>query len=225
MRYRRRRIPTLRGKKLWLARIALLLAVIIGFVIMLDHRISPVVQNAAGYQLRVFAVKTINEAITEELEREDITYSSLVRISRDSSGMVTDIQTDVLRINRLQANITEKVLETLKAPESQEMKIAAGSLSGVQMLTGKGPMISFKIAPMGIVKTEIENQFQSAGINQTLHRIMLEVTVDATASNNLYTVPAEVVTSVCIGETVIVGEIPKAYVKAENAVSEQGWYQ
>lgn len=223
MRYRR--IPPLRGKKLWLARIALLLAVMIGFVIILDHKISPLVQNAAGYQLRVFAAKTINESITEELEREDITYSSLVHISRDSSGMVTDIQTDVLRINRLQARITEKVLETLKDPKSQELKIAVGSLSGIQMLAGKGPAMSFQILPMGMVETKIENQFQSAGINQTLHRIMLVVTVDATASNNLYTIPAEVVTSVCIGETVIVGAIPKAYVQSERIDPKQEWYQ
>ena len=198
-------------------RLALVLAVVLGMVSVIDKKISPVVQNVAGYHLRVFAAKTINEAVTEELEREDVSYSSLVTISRDKDGMVTDIQTDVLRINRLQAGIIEKITQTLDEPESQELNIAAGSLTGMQALAGRGPMMGFQVTPLGAVETRIENQFESAGINQTLHRIILVVTMDAVASNSLCRVPAQVVASVCIAETVIVGEIPHSYTNVENA--------
>ena len=216
MRYRRR-IPPLRGKALWLVRLALVLAVAVGLVSVMDEKLSPVVQNVAGYRLRVFATKTINDAVTEELEREDISYASLVTISRDKDGAVTDIQTDVLRVNRLQAGVTEKIVQTLDEPQSRELSIALGSLTGLQMLAGRGPMVRFHITPLGAVETRIENQFESAGINQTLHRIMLVVTMDAAASNSLCRVPAQVVTSVCIAETVIVGEIPQAYTNVEGA--------
>ena len=59
--------------------------------------------------------------------------------------------------------------------------------------------------------TEVENRFESAGINQTRHRILLRVTAKMTVLIAGYAAPASVSTEVCVAETVIVGSVPENY--------------
>ena len=66
---------------------------------------------------------------------------------------------------------------------------------GGQILSGRGPEVEFRVIPAGYVHTEIYNQFQSAGINQTLHQIMLKVDATVSAVMPIYTVTTEVTTN------------------------------
>ena len=61
-------------------------------------------------------------------------------------------------------------------------------------------------------KTDFENVFESAGINQTQHSIMLnvETTVILTLSGRRVTQTVE--TSFCVAQTVIIGSVPEIMV-------------
>ena len=57
------------------------------------------------------------------------------------------------------------------------------------------------------------NVFTSAGINQTLHQVMLEVSVQVKLHLPGGTTETLVEAQVCAAETVIVGQVPGAYLE------------
>ena len=61
------------------------------------------------------------------------------------------------------------------------------------------------------METALISSFQSAGINQTLHRILVQIKVDISAIIPGYTASGTIDTQFVIAETVIVGNVPEAY--------------
>ena len=53
--------------------------------------------------------------------------------------------------------------------------------------------------------------FESAGINQTLHRIMLKVTTTVYLVSSWHSTSVEIASSYLIAETVLVGSVPNVY--------------
>jgi len=69
--------------------------------------------------------------------------------------------------------------------------------------------------PSGSVVTSVSNVFDSAGINQTRHQIMLNIksTVSVIIPGYITSVPVE--TNMCIAESVIVGLVPDTYANVQ----------
>jgi sporulation protein YunB len=176
-------------------------------------QLRPVVEGVAAYQTKVFATKTINDAILAELAREGVEYEDMVRLSYNSSGDITSIQSNMMEINRLKAQITKAVLETLENMGSASIWVPLGTLLGNEFTSGRGPMVEIKIYPTGYVQTEIYSQFTSAGINQTNHQIFLGTSIQMMAAIPGYRIKCETSTSFLIAQTVIVGNIPDTYIQ------------
>ena len=83
-----------------------------------------------------------------------------------------------------------------------------GTLTGSELLHGRGPEVPLRVTLAGNAAADFESQFESAGINQTKHRITLKIHLQ------LYTfIPGinrtvDVDTDIPVAETVIVGEVP-----------------
>lgn len=84
---------------------------------------------------------------------------------------------------------------------------------------GVGPEIQIKILPVGSVTTNFESKFESAGINQTLHKIYLDVACKVTIVMPYESIEADIVNQVLMTESVIVGEIPEAYYNLDGITS------
>ena len=190
----------------WAALLCLLI-----LTVLLDGRVRPVVKAYAGYQARVYATRAIDEAVLEVLSREGVSYDKLVHIDRGESGEVIALQADTVAINRLKSLLTAEISDRLEGMERQEIRVNIGTLSGFQFLAGRGPAVSFHLAPAGYARADLSNAFDSAGVNQTRHQIMLEVESNITAVIPAYSVTTQVTTGVVLAETVIVGGVPEAY--------------
>ena len=81
----------------------------------------------------------------------------------------------------------------------------------MKILSGRGPNIPIKISTIGNVETELVSQFSHAGINQTLHRIYLDVNCKVTILTPFDTIEENITNQVLIAEAVIVGEVPSTY--------------
>jgi sporulation protein YunB len=165
------------------------------------------------YQSKIIGSMAITQAVTEELGREDQSYEQLMHIAYDESGNVVSIESDMVRINQLKAGITERVQESLARRSQQPVPIPLGTLVGSQLLAGRGPAVDFILQPIGYPEVEITSEFTEAGINQTLHQVMLQVRTEVNGLVPGCMVGAEITTNYCIAETVIVGTIPDAYTK------------
>ena len=68
----------------------------------------------------------------------------------------------------------------------------------------------------GSVETDLRTEFREAGINQTLHRIYLEVKCHVTILTPYDTITETIVNQVLLVEGVIIGNIPDAYYNLEG---------
>ena len=73
----------------------------------------------------------------------------------------------------------------------------------------------------GTVETDLRSEFKEAGINQTLHRIYLEIRCDVSILTPYETINETIVNQVLLTEGVIVGNIPNTYYNLEGLNSEQ----
>ena len=93
----------------------------------------------------------------------------------------------------------------------QTVRIPTGNLIGGSFFVGRGPYLPFKIHSSGSVITTLENAFSDAGINQTCHRIYLNMTLSMTVLLPSERCHVELQTAFLVCETVLVGEVPQAY--------------
>ena len=189
-------------------RLLILLAGLLASAFLLDLRIRPYIQSISSYQAQIYGTRVINDAIYEELASENIRYDNLVTLTQNGQGQITSLQTDMVALGRLRGRVTEAVIQEIDEMEEQQIAIALGTLSGVQLLSGRGPDVHLRVEPAGYLTSEVENRFESAGINQTRHQIMLRLDMRVMAIIPGYTTSTEIHTEYCLAETVIVGTVP-----------------
>ncbi len=192
--------------------IAVLLA---GAFVGVDKRLRPLVQNYGYMAARRSAMLSVYTGVEAVLADEEFGYTDLVTVERDAQGRVLSAEANVMAINRLKAAASNAVMAELAAKEIQTTNIPLGSLIGGSFFVGRGPFLSIKIHTSGVVISNLSSEFADAGINQTNHRISLDMTVMMTAALPMERVSIELQTSFLVCETVLVGEVPQTVLQLD----------
>ena len=95
-------------------------------------------------------------------------------------------------------------------------KFLYGSFTGFKLLSGKGPRINIQIVPIGNVETDLRTEFSAKGINQTLHRIYLQVNAKVDILTPFHNIEKQISNQVLLVENIIVGNIPESYYNLEG---------
>ena len=114
-------------------------------------------------------------------------------------------------MNRMKARLTEAVSNRLMSLENQDVAIPLGTLLGWQLLAGRGPEVHLQIVPASFVESNVVDTLETAGINQTQHRVCIRFTVEMSAILPGYSTSVEVADEVCVAQTLIVGQVPEFY--------------
>ena len=101
----------------------------------------------------------------------------------------------------------------MRSLDGQDLGIPLGSLTGLASASNLGPNIPVRVLTAATPSADFRNVFTSAGINQTLHQIMLEVQVEVTLLIPGGTVETVVEAQVCAAETLLVGSVPETYLE------------
>ena len=91
-----------------------------------------------------------------------------------------------------------------------------GSFTGISLLAGRGPGVKIRISSVGNVETDLRSEFISEGINQTLHRVYLQVKCEVSILTPFETISKDITNQVLIAENVIIGKIPSTYYNLEG---------
>lgn len=185
--------------------------ILLGTFFIIDLSFRPVVETINAYQCHETVSRIINQAILAELERGGMEYSELVNLSTNNDGEVISVESNIVNINRLKTEIAERIEREIERLANINIEIPIGTLLGIQLLHGRGFNVGMSVKPFGYTTTSIISEFSSAGINQTLHRIVIEIStsVDAVIPGISTRVPVK--TAIVAAETVIVGRVPDAY--------------
>ena len=184
----------------------LLALVLLGMV-----RMRPLLESLATTRVSNTVNRIISEAVNEAIENGDISYEQLISLEKDSDGKIAAVHSNMAAFNRLQAQILDIILAKIDQVSARELSIPVGTLTGSALLAGRGPRISVRMESVGSSSARFENQFVSAGINQSNHRIVLAVDVSVSILLPGYATATRVSTSVTVAETVIVGAVPQTY--------------
>ncbi|MCR5485275.1 MAG: sporulation protein YunB [Clostridiales bacterium] len=184
---------------------------IISSVIFADRRLSSQIRAIAFARSSALAQSAVNSAVAETLSSGYTLYDGMISVIRNSDGNVTSVETDPLKVNLLKARICSAVESKISGYNKYDISIPAGYLTGIDILSGFGPFIHVKTTMTGFASCGLKNSFTSAGINQTLHNVMLTVSASVYITFPGCKKYTTVNTEFCIAETVIVGAVPDFY--------------
>lgn len=191
---------------------ALLLLVLAALsFVLINLRLMPLMASVASARVSNLVTRTIEASISREIAAGRIDCASLISFEKDAEGRVTAVKSDMGQVNRMRAELLTVLVADLNDLREQEFGIPVGTLTGSGLLSGRGPSIPVRILSVAAVDSSFENTFTSAGINQTVHRIVLRVGVDVGVLLPGYTTTTRVESTINVAETVIVGEVPNSY--------------
>ena len=193
---------------IWLTVIfTLLLALTVAVVL----HMKPVVVDLATARTSNAVNRIVVAAVNDAVDSGRIDYEQLVDFDKDAEGHVTALRSNMAAFNRLQASIADDILQRMAEVSSTDLAIPIGTLTGSPLLAGRGPCLRVRMQSVGTATARFDNQFSSAGINQTRHRIILNVDVHVSILLPGLTTYTKVSNEISVAETVIVGGVPETY--------------
>ena len=203
-------------KKLGMKLIAVAL-ILLGLFFLADPSFRPIIEKVNAYECHRAVTAAINNAVLEEIERQDADYSALVTLTQNNDGEVTSVESNAVGINRLRTGVSQRIERELARLPYIDIAIPIGTLTGLQLLHGKGSCIGMTMHPIGSASATIISEFTEAGINQTRHRIIIEIDAGVDAVIPGYSTRVDVKTTVVAAETIIVGRVPEAYTRVVSS--------
>lgn len=188
----------------------LLLAAGLG-LFFLDFGMSSTARYLAEHQVTALASTTISQAAQQALEAGSYTTGDLIAVQNSDSGQVESLTTNTVLLNQLRSDISLRVQQQLDNEENSTVSIALGSLVGGELLYGRGPAIPIRYVPTGLIRTRMESEFSSAGINQTQHELVLYISAELAILLPGTHMTTTVEVPLVVSQTVLVGQVPQSY--------------
>ncbi len=185
---------------------------------LLELRLRPVVEELAVVQVQNRVAGDINAA----LSGISIDYETLVNTRQDQEGAVLAVTTNMAEVNHLRNQVADRVLAAVENIDVHELGVPLGSLLDMDLVWAKGPAIRVHSLVAGTADVQAHSEFTAAGINQTLHRILLDVNVPLTVILPGISVDTHVSVQVCVAETVIVGRVPQTLLGLPRTSGTEG---
>ena len=136
-------------------------------------------------------------------------------------GNIQMINANILTIDKITSDIAAYIQEDLDNTKSSNVKLSLGSFTGIKYFAGVGPNINLQISSSGNIDTDLKSEFISQGINQTLHRIYLQIDCEVSILTPINTIQESIKNQVLLAENVIIGQIPSSYYNLEGFNSVQ----
>ncbi|MBP1562674.1 MAG: sporulation protein YunB [Oscillospiraceae bacterium] len=197
--------------------------VLTGLLVLMDLSFRPIIETVNAYECHEMVSRVINDAVLAELENEGADYTKLVTLTTNADGEVISLESNVMNINKLKTRIAQRLEHEIERLSEVDIQIPIGTLLGIQLLHGKGFSVGMTVQPMGFATASIISEFSDAGLNQTLHRIVIEIKADVDAIIPGFSTRVPVKTTIVAAETVIVGRVPNAYTHVVASESLDGY--
>ena len=196
-----------------LRRLLILIVVLVVLFLGLRSEYRSVVNDLAQTQVKNTTSDLTNDAIAKQIASGEIQYDRIVFFEKNLDGRITALKTNMSEVNRLKTDILNIINDEILALDTSDIGIPLGSLFLPEFLSGKGPTIPVHILSIRNSDANFVSHFSQAGINQTLHRLNMEVSIDVAVlvlgQTSSFTLTSEVV----VAETIIVGDVPQTYLQ------------
>ena len=198
----------------WLAiRLFLSAAIALSLFLAFRGKYHLILRELAEIQVKNTTSDLTNDAIAHQIAAGNIQYDRIVYFEKDLDGRITALKTNMSEVNRLKTDILNIINDEILALDTSDLGIPLGSLFFPEFLSGSGPTIPVHILTIRNSDASFFSNFRQAGINQTLHQLAMEISVDVAVlilgKTSVFTLTSEVV----VAETVIVGDVPNTFLQ------------
>ena len=200
-----------RGENYALFKITVVLLVFSVAITACFYKMRPVIIRYAVSMAETILLDSANNAILDILKEEGVSYNDIVTLSRDGTGRVTSLETDIVKINSLKSLVSNRLSEIISQKEYYDLLIPLGTFLSSTYTSGFGPKIHFKMQLTATARVNFSHEFKSAGINQVLHIVMIDMDIRGGLIMTGYSGGISVSTSAMAAQTVIVGTTPDAF--------------
>lgn len=192
-------------------KIPIIIAVILTLLLILDSQIRPMIDIMIKNQAKLIFTQSVNLSIDEIFDECEISFEDLADITYGENGNVSSVQSNSVELARLSNMISMRVQQKLIDMESRDIGIPLGTVTGINILTGRGPEIPLRLQLNGNVITQMESKLSNGGINQTMYTVSCLITSDVYVVIPGFSASVKLSGSIPLLETVIVGEVPDSY--------------
>ena len=218
--YSRKRFKIKRLKnKGKITKIILILIIAFETASLILNYMNPIFEQVSKYEAKKLATFVANDQTTKVMKNYN--YDSMFSIEKDPEGNVSMIEMNMYRVNIIISDIAYYIQEQMKKPENSSVLIPMGNLLGANLFSGYGPRIKMKVVLLGSVETDLRSEFISKGINQTLHRVYLQIDCPVQILSSYKTMEENISNQFLLAENVILGEIPSTYYNLESFENAQ----
>lgn len=190
-----------------------LLVVLLAAFLLFRSKYRVIIDTLAQTQVKNVTSDLINDAIDRQICDGTIQYDRMVYFEKDLEGKITALKTNMSEVNRLKTDLLNLINDEILAVDSDHLGIPLGSLIVPEVFAGKGPSIPVQILTIRNSDASFYSEFSQAGINQTLQKMYMQVSVDVAVlilgKVSDFTISSQVV----IAETVIVGQVPDMFLQ------------
>ena len=197
----------------WLTRLFVLLIAVLVLFFVLRSKYRLVIEDLAQTQVKNTTSDLTNDAIAKQIAVGDIQYDRIVFFEKDLDGRITALKTNMSEVNRLKKDILNIINDEILALDHSDIGIPLGSLFFPEIFSGKGPAIPVHILSIRNSDANFVSHFSQAGINQTMHRLNMEVSIDVAVLVLGQTSSFSMTSEVVVAETIIVGDVPQTYLQ------------
>lgn len=177
------------------------------FIYTLDKVINPTVIAVANAEMRAKSMEIINTAVLNEYSKQ-FKYEDVINVEKDREGNITLLKADTLKMNKIANDVALNSQKELKKLGSHGIKVPIGYILQNNILASIGPSVGVNMEPIGYIETRYQSEFESAGINQTRHKIYVQVYAKLRIIIPMKNDDIEVKSEVPIAETIIIGKVP-----------------
>lgn len=189
----------------------LLLLLLLALFLLIDRNFRPLVFSLAEARSAAMASQVLSGALAEAIE-DGVTYEDLMNVKMDQSGQVALLSANTMAMNRLATRAGDAALRRLNNMSSERVTVPLGAVLGTTLFSGSGPGVPVSIVPIGSIFTDFATEFEACGINQTRHKVYLQVTANIRIVIPTGAKTTQVSANMLVAESIIVGRVPEGFV-------------
>ena len=202
-----------RKKVVKIASFVLILLLILSILVVLNtywKSTLPTLLDITQAKISAQTVLVINQAVATSFQDTDV-FGDLISIQRDNDGNIILLTANSLQANKLARQTAIVSQQRLDQLAKEQIEVPFGTISGIPLFSEMGPEITITVTPIGAVNCTFTSTFESVGINQTLHRMFIQVEckMDLIIPQMHHTM--ECVVPILVSESIIIGKVPQTY--------------
>lgn len=183
----------------------------VALFIVAELRLKGIREELSNEEAENMAASAVTAGLDKTLSEYRLNYDEIVDFSYDSDGNIKSLSVDIVTMNTFGNQLGQNIDSSLAEFQSVKVVLPASLLIGGEFLSGFGPKFSFYITMKGSSSSKFTDIFESSGVNQTRHKIMLETTVEMYVVFGGKVKTVKYTSNTCVAESIIVGVTPSTF--------------